>query len=228
MLTDVNMPGVDGFTLVEQVKQNRRLAGVTVLMLTSAGQRGDATRCREMGVAAYLTKPVGQSELFHAMARVLGSETQVPSGTLLTRHSLRETSNGPRVLLAEDNMVNQRLAVRLLEKRGYTVVVAADGHEALAAFDEQTFDLVLMDVQMPLMGGFEVTAAIREREKATGAHTPIVAMTARAMKGDREECLAAGMDDYLAKPIRTQELFEILDRLAQPPVLPALQDCFQS
>jgi PAS domain S-box-containing protein len=224
MLTDVNMPGVDGFTLVEQVKQNRRLAGVTVLMLISAGQRGDATRCREMGVVAYLTKPVGQSELFHAIARVLGSETQVPSGTLLTRHSLRETSNGLRVLLAEDNMVNQRLAVRLLEKRGCTVVVAADGYEALAAFDEQTFDLVLMDVQMPLMGGFEVTAAIREKEKATGAHTPIVAMTAHAMKGDREECLAAGMDDYVAKPIRTQELFEILDRLVQPPVLPALQD----
>ncbi len=220
MLTDVNMPDVDGFTLVEQVKQDPRLAGLTVLMLTSAGQRGDAARCRDLGVAAYLTKPVGQSELFDAIVRVLGSGSQLRPAALVTRHSLRETRKGLRVLLAEDNVVNQMLAVRLLEKRGCTVVVTADGREAVSAFEKEPFDLVLMDVQMPRMDGFKVTAAIREREKAAGGHTPIVAMTAHAMKGDREECLGAGMDDYLAKPIRAQELFEILTRLGQRTAVP--------
>jgi PAS domain S-box-containing protein len=216
VLTDVNMPGMDGFTLVERIRENSRLAAATIMMLTSAGQRGDAARCRQLGVAAYLTKPVGQSELFDALVRVLSSMERETPAALVTRHSLREERKGPRVLLVEDNVVNQTLAVRLLEKRGCTVEVAANGREAVAAFEKRSFDLVFMDVHMPEMDGLEATAAIREREKATGTHTPIVAMTAHAMKGDREQCLAAGMDGYIAKPVRAQELFEVLKTLTQP------------
>jgi two-component system sensor histidine kinase/response regulator len=215
VLTDANMPEMDGFALVERIRQNPRLAGATIMMLTSAGQRGDAARCRQLGVAAYLTKPIGQSELFDALVHVLcPSAREAPSAALVTRHSLRERRKSLRVLLAEDNAVNQMLAVRLLEKRGCTVVVASNGREAAAALEGETFDLVLMDVQMPEMDGLEATALIRGRERATGTHIPIIAMTAHAMKGDREQCLAAGMDGYLAKPMQAQELFEVLANLA--------------
>ena len=221
VLTDVNMPEMDGFALVEQIRQNTRMAAASIIMLTSAGQRGDAARCRQLGVAAYLTKPVGQSELFDAIVRVLGSRaSETQQGALVTRHSLREGRNGPRVLLAEDNAVNQTLAVRLLEKRGCSVEVAGNGRDAVAAFERQSFDLVLMDVQMPEMDGFEATAVIRERERATGTHTPIVAMTAHVMKGDREQCLAAGMDGYIPKPVRAQELFEVLNSLTPADAVP--------
>ena len=222
VLTDVNMPEMDGFALVERIRQNPRMATASIIMLTSAGQRGDAARCRQLEVAAYLTKPVGQSELLDAILRVLGaraSETQPCA--LVTRHSLREGRKGPRVLLAEDNAINQTLAVRLLEKRGCSVEIAGNGREAVAAFEKQSFDLVLMDVQMPEMDGFEATAAIRDRERTTGTHTPIVAMTAHVMKGDREQCLAAGMDGYIPKPVRAQELFEVLNRLTPRDAVPA-------
>jgi two-component system, sensor histidine kinase and response regulator len=221
ILTDVNMPEMDGFALVEQIRQNPRMAATSIIMLTSAGQRGDAARCRQLEVAAYLTKPVGQSELFDAIVRVLGSRpSETQQGALVTRHSIREGRKGPRVLLAEDNAVNQTLAVRLLEKRGCSVEVAGNGREAVAAFEKQNFDLVLMDVQMPEMDGFEATAAIRERERTTGTHTPIVAMTAHVMKGDREQCLAAGMDGYIPKPVRAQELFEVLSSLTPADPVP--------
>jgi two-component system, sensor histidine kinase and response regulator len=182
-------------------------------MLSSAGQRGDAKRCRELGLAAYLTKPVRQCDLLEAILSALGG-TQIKEGpaVLVTRHSLRESGHRLRILLAEDNAVNQVLAVRLLEKRGHAVIVAGNGKEALAALETQAFDLVLMDVQMPEMSGFEATQAIREKEKGSRSHVPIVAMTAHAMVGDKERCLESGMDDYITKPIRTQELNELLER----------------
>jgi CheY-like chemotaxis protein len=219
VLTDVNMPGMDGFELVERIRQNPRLAAATLMMLTSAGHRGDAARCRELGVAAYLTKPVGQSELFDALMRVLGSGARRVSTALVTHHLLREERKGPRVLLVEDNVINQTLAVRLLERRGCSVEVAGNGRDAVAAFERRNFDLVLMDVHMPEMDGLQATAVIREKERSLGTHVPIVAMTAHAMKGDREQCLAAGMDGYITKPVRAQELFEVLKAFTPPDAL---------
>ncbi len=214
ILTDMHMPKMDGFTLVEQIRKRPELATATIMMLTSAGHRGDAARCQELGVAAYLLKPIRQSELREAIARVLGAQSPNGAIPLITRFSLhdgRDPAASLRVLLAEDNAVNQRLAVRLLEKRGHHVVVAGNGAEALAAMEKQEFDLVFMDVQMPEMDGLEATAEIREKEKTSGKHLPIIALTAHAMKGDREKCIASGMDGYLTKPIRPQELDEVLE-----------------
>jgi PAS domain S-box-containing protein len=214
IITDLLMPAMDGFGLVERIRQRPELAAPTIMMLTSAGHRGDAVRCKELGVAAYLMKPIRQSELREAIARVLGAREQGGAIPLVTRYSLgdaRDPNAILRVLLAEDNAVNQRLATRLLEKRGHRVMVAGNGREALEALAKEQFDLVLMDVQMPEVDGFEATTAIREKEKVTGAHLPIIALTAHAMKGDRERCLDAGMDGYLAKPIRAQDLDDILN-----------------
>jgi PAS domain S-box-containing protein len=214
ILTDMHMPNMDGFSLVERIRQRPELSTATIMMLTSAGHRGDAARCQELGVAAYLLKPIRQSELREAIARVLGAKEQKGAIPLITRYSLqdaRDPTTSLRVLLAEDNAVNQRLTVRLLEKRGHKVMVAGNGREALEALEKETFDLVLMDVQMPEMDGLAATEAIREKENGTGVHLPVVALTAHAMKGDRERCLAAGMDGYLSKPIRPPELDAILD-----------------
>ncbi|MGO9274727.1 MAG: response regulator, partial [Terriglobia bacterium] len=211
LLADVNMPQMDGFTLVERIRQHEDLRQTTIMMLTSVGQRGDAARCRELGIAAYLIKPIAQSQLLDAILNVLGTRAQPadePRLNLITRHSLRERPRKLRILLAEDNAVNQKLASRLLEKRGHTVAVASNGREALKVLEKQRFDLVLMDVSMPEMDGMEATRAIRAAEKTTGAHLPIIAMTAHAMKGDRERCLDAGMDGYVSKPVQAQELFE--------------------
>ncbi len=214
ILTDFHMPDMDGFTLVEQLRQGPDPAvEAKVIMLSSAGQRGDAARCRELGVAAYLTKPVGQAELFDCIVRVLGT-SGAGSAALITHHTLREGKRKLHVLLAEDNAVNQRLAVRLLEKHGHRVTLTTNGREALAALDQENFDVVLMDVQMPEMDGFEATAAIRVREQSSGRHLPILAMTAHAMRGDQERCLAAGMDGYISKPIRVQELIALLERFS--------------
>ena len=211
ILLDAQMPEMDGFALAEDIKRNPDWKSATIMMLSSAGQRGDAKHCRELGVAAYLTKPIRQAELLDAILTALGTKPiKEATPALVTRHSLRETGSHLRILLAEDNAVNQVLAVRLLEKRGHTVTVAGNGKEALAALEKNTFDLVLMDVQMPEMDGFEATAAIREKEKASGHHLPVIAMTAHAMAGDRERCLEAGMDDYITKPIRPQELSDLL------------------
>jgi two-component system sensor histidine kinase/response regulator len=213
-LTDMHMPKMDGFTLVEQIRKRPELATATIMMLTSAGHRGDAARCQELGVAAYLLKPIRQSELREAIARVLGANAQNGAIPLITRYSLhdgREPSATLRVLLAEDNAVNQRLAVRLLEKRGHHVTVVGNGAEAIAVMDNHDFDLVFMDVQMPEMDGLEATAVIRGKEKITGKHQPIIALTAHAMKGDREKCISGGMDGYLTKPIRPQELDDVLE-----------------
>jgi len=213
VLTDMHMPEMDGFALVERIRQRPELSTATILMLTSAGHRGDAARCKELGVCAYLLKPIRQSELREAIARVLGAKDQKGAIPLITRYSLqdaREPSGSLRVLIAEDNLVNQRLVTRMLEKRGHFVVVAGNGREALEALEKESFDLVLMDLQMPVMDGFEATSAIRKKEGDRGVRIPVVALTAHAMKGDREKCLAGGMDAYLTKPIRPQELDELL------------------
>jgi PAS domain S-box-containing protein len=216
VLLDAMMPEMDGFTLAERIRQDPEPMGSTLMMLSSANRREDIARCRELGVSAYLIKPIRQSTLLDAIMTTLGT-----SASALDRSAPDAAHHAPapgrcrlRLLLAEDNAVNQRLAVSLLEKRGHQVVVAGNGREALAALDGRPFDAVLMDVQMPEMDGFEATAAIRAREAATGAHTPIIAMTAHALKGDRDRCLEAGMDAYVSKPLRPQELFEVLEALA--------------
>jgi signal transduction histidine kinase/CheY-like chemotaxis protein len=218
ILTDMHMPKMDGFQFVETIKGQPHPSTATIMMLTSGGQRGDSARCSELGIAAYLLKPVRQSELREAIARVLGAGEPVNTAPMLTRDSLvdgRDPACALQILLAEDNPINQKLATRLLEKRGHQVTVTGNGKEALAALAERAYDLVLMDVQMPEMDGLEATRALREREKITGTHQPVVAMTALAMKGDRERCIEAGMDGYLTKPIRQQELDELLDRYAE-------------
>jgi CheY-like chemotaxis protein len=207
------MPDMDGFSVVERIKQNPRLSKSVVIMLTSAGFRGDAARCRELGIQGYLTKPIKRSDLLEAINAVLGSQTEAEaSPSLVTLHSLRENRGRMRILLAEDNRVNQVLAVRLLEKRGHEVTVAENGEEALEALDRQVFDLVLMDVQMPEMDGLQATVAIRRGEMKSGKHIPIIAMTAHAMAGDKERCLEAGMDEYMTKPILPDLLVDILKR----------------
>jgi two-component system, sensor histidine kinase and response regulator len=188
-------------------------------MLTSAGHRGDGQRCKELGVSAYLLKPIRQSELREAIARVLGAREQTGAIPLITRYSLadaREPGASLQILVAEDNAVNQLLVRRMLEKRGHRVLVVNNGREVLTAIENESYDLVLMDVQMPEMDGIEATLAIREKEKEqdSQSHQAIVALTAHAMKGDQERCQAAGMDDYLTKPIRPQELDKLLDRYA--------------
>jgi len=216
VLTDMHMPKMDGFSLVEQIRERPELSAAIIMMLTSAGHRGDGARCQELGVAAYLLKPIRQSELREAIARVLGAPPQKGAIPLVTRYSLQDARDPQTilsVLVAEDNAVNQLLATRLLEKRSHRVVMTANGREALEALAKDRFDLVLMDVQMPEMDGLQATVALREKEKekGDGFRQPVIALTAYAMKGDQERCLAAGMDGYLTKPIAPQELDAILD-----------------
>lgn len=214
ILTDMHMPKMDGFGLVQEIKQRPDLSTSTIMMLTSGGQRGDAARCGELGISAYLVKPVRQAELREAISRVLAPKDHIGVAPMITERVLQDhpdPRNTLHILLAEDNLVNQKLATRLLEKRGHRVVLAVNGKRALSALEKTAFDLVLMDVQMPEMDGLEATQKLREHEKTTGKHQPVVAMTALVMKGDRERCIAAGMDGYLSKPIRPQELDEVLD-----------------
>ncbi|MGB2823303.1 MAG: response regulator [Phycisphaerae bacterium] len=213
VVMDVNMPGMDGFEVAERMKRDRRLAGPTILMLSSAARQSDAARCREIGISAYLMKPIKQSSLLDAIVTVLAPRFSGPAVPLAA------ATPGPgmqqlRVLLAEDNPVNQRLTASLLDRAGHKVTVAGDGREAVEAFERDDFDLILMDVQMPVMDGFEAVAAIRRREGQgrPARHVPIVALTAHAMKGDREKCLTAGMDDYLSKPIKSRDLVDVIER----------------
>jgi PAS domain S-box-containing protein len=216
ILTDLTMPGMDGFALIEQLRQFPELPGkAKVIILTSSGQKGEATRCQELGVAALLTKPVSQSALIDAISGVLGAQVTPTDLAPLVAHPVQPSGMKLRVLLAEDNAVNQKVASRLLEKQGHLVTIASDGRAALDALSRENFDLVLMDVQMPEMDGFEATAAIRAQERETGKHLPIIAMTAHAMQGDRERCMAAGMDDYIAKPIKFRELTDLLEKLSE-------------
>jgi two-component system sensor histidine kinase/response regulator len=229
VLMDGHMPGMDGFGVIDQIRKNPKIQGVTIMMLTSGQQLNDAKRCRDLGVSQYLTKPILQSELMKSVLNVLAENEPTAAGAPLAavnaagkrgpsehKRMTKGPGGGQHILLAEDNVINQRLAIRLLEKLGHTCRLAENGREAVEAFESEKFDLILMDVQMPEMGGFEAVGRIRLLEQRSGMHMPIVALTAHAMKGDRERCLAAGMDDYLVKPIREIELCNIIEKNVAP------------
>jgi signal transduction histidine kinase/CheY-like chemotaxis protein len=221
IVTDVHMPEMDGFQLVERIKASPHRVQAAILMLTSDEQQRQIDQCRRLGVSSYLTKPVRRAELHTAILKALNGKSTVqnenlprmPNGSFASEEA-RDTPV-MRILLAEDNAVNQRLACRILTKKGHEVVTAGNGMEALRVLEREMFDLILMDVQMPELDGLEAAAAIRDKEKGTNAHIPIVAMTAYAMKGDQERCLAAGMDGYIAKPIRADDLLKIVEKYCQ-------------
>jgi CheY-like chemotaxis protein len=201
VLLDGRLPDVDSFALAERLQEDSTIAGTTILLVTSDPQRGDIAHCRALGIARYLVKPITSTELLEAMLLALG-ESGAGLGTLPSAEPIAEP-RGLRVLVAEDNPVNQMLAVRMLQKLGHEATVVPDGRAAVAAVEAEAFDLVLMDVQMPEMDGFAAAAAIRQHEAGAPGRPriPIIALTAHALKGDREQCLAAGMDDYLSKPL---------------------------
>lgn len=217
VLLDINMPDIDGFSLCEWIRKTHEFKKSQVIMMTSAGIRGDGARCKQVGAAGYLTKPIKQSVLLDMIVTLLASQQsqgQAAAPEVVTVHSLREQQRPLKILLVEDNFVNQQVAMRLLAKKGHHVTVADNGRKAIEVMDKETFDLVLMDVQMPEMDGFEATGAIRSRERQNGGHIPIVAMTAHTMQGDRERCLKAGMDGYVSKPVRPEELFEVIYQMS--------------
>ena len=216
VLMDSIMPKMDGFALAEQIRARPHLEGTIIMMLSSNAQLEDANRCRHLGISIHLTKPIRQSDLLDALMNALGSSNTLAGSRRIAPEPAnlpRRASRGLHILLAEDNLVNQRLALRILEKWGHRVTVAANGREALELWAREAFDIVLMDVQMPEMSGFEAVAAIRQRETDSGRHIPVVAMTAHAMEGDRERCLAAGMDGYVTKPVDQNVLFEAIEAL---------------
>ncbi len=210
ILLDAKMPEMDGFELVKQVRNELGDSRVIMMVLSSAGLRGDAQRCRELGIAAYLTKPIEQNQLIGAIKLALGENMRKQ---LITRHTLSEKGERAlNILLAEDNAINQKLVTAMLERWGHHITLANHGGEAVALSAKQAFDLILMDIQMPQMGGIEATQHIRKREQGTDQHIQIVAMTANAMSEDRQRCLDAGMDDYLSKPLSSENLWRVLHR----------------
>jgi CheY-like chemotaxis protein/HPt (histidine-containing phosphotransfer) domain-containing protein len=218
------MPGADGFWVAEEIHRRAELDGTVIIMLSSASDAEARARSREAGIRSYVAKPIKQSDLLDRIVSVVATVAAheiapdlQPCGEPVSGRSLR-------ILLAEDNAVNQRLAVRILEKRSHSVRVASSGRQALEAVSEEPFDILLMDVQMPEMDGFEATAAIRMRERHRGGHLPIVAMTAHAMKGDRERCLAAGMDGYVTKPLEVANLLRTIDSLVPAPTRASVPD----
>ena len=210
VLLDAMMPGMDGFALAQRIRQDPRLVGATIMMLSSTDAPGDAERCRALGIAAYLQKPITQSELLDAIVLALGKTAAAAAPPASRAESAVTLPKGLAVLLAEDNAVNQELAIAILERRGCRVVLARNGSEAVALWRQESFDIVLMDVQMPEMDGLAATRAIRQIEEARGVHTPIVALTAHALEGDKDRCLAAGMDAYVSKPLRVGELVRVI------------------
>jgi len=244
-LLDMQMPGMDGLTLAQTIQEDPALALVKLVMLTSLGRRGDAEKAKQAGVAAYLTKPIRQVVLFNSLSMLMRSEGKSEASQLVTRHTVKEAlrRDTAHILLAEDNLVNQKVAVRMLERLGFRPDVVKNGHEAVHAWEQGTYHLILMDCQMPEMDGFEATREIRKREalsvkrEATNKedseapsqqrdtlhasrftlHIPIIAMTANAMKGDRENCLDAGMDDYVAKPVKSEILEDVILRWLPEP-----------
>ncbi|MDA1141156.1 MAG: response regulator [Planctomycetota bacterium] len=215
-LLDFQMPMMDGLTVALQFQSELAKAETKLILLTSTDSRGNTTRYQRAGIEAYLNKPVDQSELLQAILEVLGRKPgREPQPNIITRHTLRESSRACRILLAEDNLVNQKVIAGILEKRGYSLVIADNGREAVEAFAQERFDLVLMDVRMPVMDGFQATAAIRVAER--GKDVPIIAITAHAMVGDRELCLAAGMNDYVTKPINVEVLLSKIHAFTDEP-----------
>ncbi|HZN24304.1 MAG TPA: response regulator [Burkholderiales bacterium] len=231
VLLDTRLPGLDGFEITRMLLGDESVATPAIVLLTVPGQRGDAARCKELKVNGYLTKPVSTYELVKAAAAALGSAQSV-SAPLITRHSLRENVKSLDILLVEDNVINQKLAVKLLEKRGHTIEIANNGREALDALEARPYDLVLMDLQMPVMGGLEACTLIRAGE-ARNRHVPIIAMTAHTLPRDRELCLAAGMDGFVTKPVRVEQLMAEIERVIRaespppepPPVEAAAVSC---
>jgi signal transduction histidine kinase/DNA-binding response OmpR family regulator len=215
VISDVNMPKTDGCTLLKLIRQESSITDVAVIMLTSGARPGDIQKCEQLGIVARLMKPVIQAELLDAIGMAAGIRSATPSDDEGGQGDGADSLGSLRILLAEDSVVNQKLAVGLLEKQGHSVAVAEDGEQALDMLQKDNFDVVLMDVEMPELDGLAATEAIRAAEQDTGKHLPIIAMTAHAMKGDRERCLEAGMDDYISKPIRVDQVSEILQRVLQ-------------
>jgi CheY-like chemotaxis protein len=221
-ILDAHLPDMDGIAVAQAIKSDPALADIHVILLTPIGC-GKSDEAQQAGFAAYLPKPIRQLQLYECLARVLGNASALSATQATTRPILR---NAPApisgcILVVEDNAVNQKVAVRLLEKLGCRVDVAANGREALAMLSQLAYHVVLMDCQMPEMDGFAATAAIRQLELSTGRHVPIIAMTANAMQGDRERCLAAGMDGYLSKPMRADDLYAVIDQFRpEGPALP--------
>jgi PAS domain S-box-containing protein len=214
ILVDAQMPEMDGFTLVDKINMEFEDQSPAIMMLTSLGIRGDASRCQHLGISVYLVKPVKQSELLESILIVLNKKSfKKEQQQVITRHTIREQHKKYHVLLAEDNLVNQKVVKKFLEKLGHEVEIVNNGKQALSALKTRNFNLILMDVQMPIMDGYEATAAIRKKEAGKTKHIPIIAMTAKALKGDRESCLAVGMDDYLAKPISLPGLSEKINQV---------------
>jgi len=219
VLLDMQMPELDGFDIAGMMKSTPSGEEMKIIMLSSVGQRGDPVRCRKAGISGYLSKPVKQSDLLDAIMMTMDRHFEEKK-TVITRHTVHEARERLNILLAEDNLVNQILAVKLLETRGHQVTLVSNGREAVEAFKKDSFDLILMDIQMPEMDGFEATGKIRaleqqaasNRQPATG-NIPIIAMTAHAMKGDREKCFEAGMDDYVSKPINPEALFNAINKV---------------
>ncbi|MCG6922924.1 MAG: response regulator [Acidobacteria bacterium] len=221
VLLDGNMPGMDGFAVAARIRERPDLAGASVMMLTSSARPGDRARCVELGVAAYLSKPIRRSDLFDALTAAVARQSGTPVGhpaPTPVRPARRQRRL--RVLVAEDNVVNQQVVMGFLDRAGHAAVVVSTGAEVLTALERHDFDVILMDVQMPELDGFETTKAIRKKERARGGHIPIVALTAHVVKGDAERCLAAGMDAYLPKPLRSKDLFAAIESVLEPALAP--------
>ncbi len=213
VLLDLMMPQMNGFALTERIRQTPDLSETPIIMLSSAWNSEGDGRCRELGIDHCLIKPVKQSDLLDAIVTILRVATADENPAQADTRDQPAQVSALKILLAEDGLVNQKVAVNLLELRGHRVTVANNGQEALNKLENESFDVVLMDVQMPIMDGLEATGLIRQREQVSGAHIPIIAMTAHAMKGDRERCLAAGMDGYIPKPIRAQDLYTAVEAI---------------
>jgi len=212
-IVDLSMPEMDGFTLIENIKKIDFARDIPIIILTSADRVGDFQRAKELGASAYLVKPIRPSDLLDTIMAIKGAAgLEKKLSEPITEQTLPELRAKYKILLAEDNLINQKVALHLLQKKGHSVIVAENGQEVLEKIKKEDFDLILMDVQMPVMNGFDATSKIREMEKETGHHLPIVAMTAHAMKGDREKCLEAGMDDYVSKPLYPEELYKTIER----------------
>lgn len=219
VLLDAQMPDEDGFMLAKRLKEKPEFARIAMIMLTSAGQRGDAARCKELGMSAYLMKPINPWELFRAILTIMGttSPPEAEPATLLTHHSIKESQHPLSILVAEDNIINQRLVKRMLDKMGHSTKLVATGKEALSAWEMGDFDLILMDVEMPEMTGFEATTRIRKKEHESGAgsHTPIIALSAHTPEEIEEECKQAGMDGFMPRPLKLAELVAYIEMIGE-------------